>query len=220
MRKKGRGRERDAGEAPENWRERPSHAERRPEAGRPDEVGRQAEAGRPRKKSRVKQWLFILFLIVAAFAAGFGWQYTRAESLEGALEEARREVAFTRLEATLAAATFQVYRGAYEPARQLASDFFTGLQSHVDAAPVGARPELLEILAERDRMITLLSRGEPESRAALAGLYARYRATTRGTQPPDTGAGPANTGGGAAEDTPGGLSSAAGVEGGIGAGGS
>jgi hypothetical protein len=122
------------------------------------------------------QWVLVSALaVVFAFALGFGWQYGRAASAQDELRQARQELTFKRLEATLAAAAIQAQHGSYETARTLASDFYGGLQRHIGAAPADARPELEDILARRDDVITILSREQPQGPEVLAGLAARFR---------------------------------------------
>lgn len=113
--------------------------------------------------------------VVLAFLIGFGWQAMRAGRLDDQLERTERQLAFTSLEATLGAAAIEADRGSHEASRQLTSDFFTGLQSAIDRAPAEAREPLRAILGERDATITMLSRGDPESRHHLGRLFLRYR---------------------------------------------
>lgn len=119
---------------------------------------------------------------IAGFALGAGWQYSSARAYRGELEttrveldSTRHDLTFQRLEATLGAATIEAQRGNHESARRLASDFFTGLQAAVDSAADSARPTLSSILAQRDVIITELSRASLESGGVLAELFADYR---------------------------------------------
>ena len=129
--------------------------------------------------------------IVVAFFAGFGWQFARAHSLQGQLDRTSRELTFQRMEATLGAATIEAQRGGFEPARQLASDFFTRLQAAADQAPAAGQPQLQQILAQRDPIITELSRGDTQSGAVLAGLFVRYRVAVGEAPATPAGATPA-----------------------------
>lgn len=125
--------------------------------------------------SRGKQLLFLAAAIILAFLVGFVWQNMRADRLEGELERVSQELEFQRLESTVAAATIQAQQGNYEDARQRASDFFSRLQQELPDAPAEARPELEELMNERDSAITLLSRSEPESQFLMQRLYSSYR---------------------------------------------
>jgi len=141
--------------------------------------------------SRTRSALFIAGGVVVAFLVGFGWQFARAHSLQGQLDQTERELTFQRLEATLGAATIEAQRGGFEPARQLASDFFTRLQAAADQAPAAGQPQLQQILSQRDAVITALSRGDTQSGAVLAGLFVRYRIAVGET--PATPTAPAGT---------------------------
>lgn len=137
--------------------------------------------------NRWKTGVVIASGVAVAFLAGFGWQYARAEAIEDQADRLRRELAFQTLGAELGAAAFDACRGSYEPARRAASDFFTGLQANIGRAPESVAPDFSAILAERDDVITMLSRAEPNSADTLAVLFARYRdaaAKTAGPQAP------------------------------------
>lgn len=112
---------------------------------------------------------------VLAFAAGFLWQNARARAVQEKLDTANVELTFERLQSTLAAATIESDRGNYEIARQLASEFFTGLQTDLHRAPEARHDELRRILAQRDVIITAASRSDPQTGSLLAQLYGTYR---------------------------------------------
>jgi Tfp pilus assembly protein PilX len=121
------------------------------------------------------RWMVMTILIVVAFLVGSGIQYFRANRLAGQLEETQHALAFTRLEATLGAATIEAQRQSYESSRQLASDFFTQLQQHIEDAPPEAQGELRGLLGERDAIITMLSRFDAQSGNVLSRAFVRYR---------------------------------------------
>jgi hypothetical protein len=94
---------------------------------------------RTRSTTGSGKWpLIALIAAVVGFLIGFGWQFLRARALAGELDLARREATYNGLENTLAAATIEAMRGAYEPARQQASNFFSGLISSIDTAKVAS----------------------------------------------------------------------------------
>lgn len=132
--------------------------------------------------TRTQRGLLIAVAILLAFGCGFGWQYTRAQTLEGEVAAARRDLAFAELEATLAAAAVQAHRDDFEAARQLTSDFFTALQANIDRAPPDAREELASILGRRDQLITYLSRADPQGREMLTNTFLRYRVAIGGPE--------------------------------------
>lgn len=112
---------------------------------------------------------------VLAFAIGYFWQNTRARGIQDRLDTANVELTFERLENKLAAATIEADRGNYEIARQLSSEFFTGLQTDLDRAAEARQPELRRILTQRDVIITSASRSDPQTGSLLAQLYGTYR---------------------------------------------
>jgi len=126
--------------------------------------------------TRARKTFAIVGGIVVAFLVGFGWQFVRAHGLQGQLDQAQKELTFQRMEATLGAATIEAQRGGFEPARQLASDFFTRLQGAIETVPDNEKSPLREILQQRDAVITELSRSDGQSGAVLASLFVRYRA--------------------------------------------
>jgi hypothetical protein len=112
---------------------------------------------------------------IVAFAIGALWQYSSARSYADRLATTDSALAFQRLEATLGAATIEAQRGSHEISRQLASDFFSGLQSEIGRADGERRLAFQDILQRRDAMITSLSRSDPQAGAMLAQLFTRYR---------------------------------------------
>ena len=116
-----------------------------------------------------------VIMTVVAFLIGFGWQYMRVRTLDGDLTEVTEQFTFKRLEATLGAATIEAYRGNYELSRQLASNFFTGLQDGIQRAPEDKRTELNAIMRQRDVIITAASRSDPQTASLMGQLYSTYR---------------------------------------------
>jgi hypothetical protein len=112
---------------------------------------------------------------ILGFALGAGWQYAASRGPVRDLDQTRTELAFQQLEATLGAATIEAQRGSYELARQLASSFFTGLQTHLGSAPQDQQAAFTDLLQQRDPMITALSRGDPQTGSMLAQMFMRYR---------------------------------------------
>ncbi|HEU4875287.1 MAG TPA: hypothetical protein VFT44_19430 [Pyrinomonadaceae bacterium] len=94
-------------------------------------------------------------------------------------DAAQRGVRLAQLQNTLAAAVIDVQRGHYERARQLTSDFYTNLRRQVDGdsgslfTPV-QREGLSSLLGERDELITLLARSDPEATDRLFNVYSTY----------------------------------------------
>jgi hypothetical protein len=113
--------------------------------------------------------------LLLAFLAGFLPQWSRARALEGELERTRFELALSRLEGRLGAALAEAQRSNYERARQLMTGVFSELQERtVFIEPPARRGELEAVLAERDEIITLLSRADPEATQRLNLIYTRF----------------------------------------------
>lgn len=94
-------------------------------------------------------------------------------------DAAQRGVRLAQLQNTLAAAVIDVQRGHYEPARQLTSDFYTNLRRQVDGDSgllftPSQREGLSSLLTERDELITLLARSDPEATDRLFNVYSTY----------------------------------------------
>jgi hypothetical protein len=112
---------------------------------------------------------------IAGFAIGALWQYASARGYSQRLDQTEHALTFKQLEALLGAATIEAQRGSHEIGRQLASEFFGGLQVAMPRAEPGERQAFQEILDRRDAMITALSRADPQSGPMLAQLFMRYR---------------------------------------------
>jgi hypothetical protein len=137
---------------------------------------------------QVRTILIALAAALVAFAAGSLWQYGRARPRVERLATVERDLTLQRLEATLGTATIEAYRGSHEIARQLASDFFTRLQSHYQSAEPQQQQAFQEILASRDLIITALSRADPQAGSMLAQLFMRYRISLGEPVGPEAGA--------------------------------
>jgi hypothetical protein len=122
------------------------------------------------------RWIGIAVLAaVLAFAAGFLPQWQRARTLDRDLTATRHELATARLQGRLGAAVTESMRSNYERSRQLMTDFFRDAQAHLAAVEdPRQRQELQGMLRERDELITLLARSEPESTQRLMLLYTRF----------------------------------------------
>ena len=113
--------------------------------------------------------------LVAAFLVGFLPQRARANRLDDALRHKRHELQMARLEGRLGAALAESLRGNHERARQLVSDFYVELQGTVHRVGDPRQRQALDgILAQRDEVITLLSRAQPEATQRLMILYTTY----------------------------------------------
>jgi hypothetical protein len=112
---------------------------------------------------------------VIVFLIGFLPQWSRARGLEAELEETRFELELARLEGQLGAALAESMRSNYERARQLMVGFFSRLEGRIAQVEDPAqRRELQALLKQRDEIITLLARAEPEATQRLMLMYTAY----------------------------------------------
>lgn len=125
--------------------------------------------------SREKVVLALAAVVALSLLALLVLQRTRTGQVEAELARVRTELALQQHESTLAVVAIEAGRGSFEIARQLASEFFSGLQATVGEAPENARPVFDDILAQRDPMITALSRADAQAAPQLVQLLMRYR---------------------------------------------
>ncbi|MFL5385961.1 MAG: hypothetical protein ACJ8GN_25880 [Longimicrobiaceae bacterium] len=117
--------------------------------------------------------------LVIAFLLGFVPQFVAKRGANRDLAASRQELAATRgelglhrLQGRLGAAMAESLRGNYERSRQLMGAYFTGLQEALPAVRDPRRRQAFTgILGQRDEIITLLSRAQPESSQRLMLLY-------------------------------------------------
>lgn len=120
----------------------------------------------------------VLLLAIAAavvFLLGFVPQWIQNRSMAAELQEVRAERSMLDLGGRLGAALAESQRGNYERARQLMTTFFSELQASADQLrDPHARQEMRVLLEQRDEIITLLSRAEPEATSRLNIMYTRF----------------------------------------------
>ena len=126
-------------------------------------------------KSDTRMWLVVVGAVLIAFLIGYGWQRMRADGIAEELQQTEHALEVQRIQATLAAAAVEALSGSFEIARQHTSDFFTTLQAELARMPDSVRPQMNELLARRDAMITALSRNDTQSGPQLAQMLRRYR---------------------------------------------
>jgi uncharacterized protein with PIN domain len=128
---------------------------------------------------------FIIYagVLLAVFLLGLIPMWLKARESARGLAEAERQLTLVRMQSNLASAVIDARRGDYEPARQVASQFFTSLRAEIDKGDASAftqaqREGLQPLFAGRDDIITLLARGDPASADRLSDLYVSYRKLT------------------------------------------
>jgi hypothetical protein len=134
-----------------------------------------------------RRWLIWAGLVVVAFLLGLLPMWWSKSNVSAELERARVELQRQEHLNSLSAAAVYARRGEYETSRQYASKFFTDMQAELDNAESKVltpqdRMQLPQLLANRDDIITLLSRADPASAERLSNLFVEYRAATGGVQ--------------------------------------
>ena len=99
--------------------------------------------------------------------------------LSADLATRNKELHRSRVLSSLSASAIYARRGEYETARQNASLFFTDVRSEMDKGADGILTEqerigLSRVMAERDEIITLLSRNDPAAAERLSNAFVEY----------------------------------------------
>lgn len=124
-------------------------------------------------------------LSLGFFLLGFLPMWRKATSAIEQRDAAQREVRLSQMQNSLAVAIVDVQRGDYEPARQTTSEFYKNLRNQIDAGSASIftaiqRERLRPLLDERDQVITLLARSDPDSADRLFSLYSTYKKLNNG----------------------------------------
>ena len=133
----------------------------------------------------LKKWLIGIGALLLAFLIGFVPMWLNNRQLNRSLEERARELRRGRIQNVLASAAIYARRGEYETARQNSSSFYTELAQEMDKGQNSILTEqerlgMNTVLAERDEMITLLSRNDPAAGERLSNVFVEYSNVTRG----------------------------------------
>lgn len=120
-----------------------------------------------------------LALLGASFVAGYllqgnatGEARAALADSSSALGQVRHDFSGMRLITRVGAALAEVERANYERGRQLISSFYEELDRYAPTlTDAGARTAFDRAAAQRDEIITLLSRAEPEAKQRLALMY-------------------------------------------------
>lgn len=131
------------------------------------------------KSNPMTKWLIGAAVILLAFLLGFVPMWLSNRQLSAELSTRDKELRRSRIQNTLTAATIYARRGEYETARQNTSTFFTDISSEIDKGTDGILSEqeriaLTRVMAERDEVITLLSRNDPASAERLSNVFVEY----------------------------------------------
>ena len=131
------------------------------------------------KSNGITKWLIGVAVILLAFLIGLVPMWLTKLELASQFVTVEKELRRNRMQNTLASATIYARRGEYETARQNTSIFFTEVHSEMDKGNDGILSEqerigLNRVMAERDEIITLLSRNDPASAERLSNAFIEY----------------------------------------------
>ena len=85
-----------------------------------------------RTTSSIRRVIIYAALLLVGFLFGFVPMWLKSRECSGSLSQAEHQVSIGRIENGLASAAIDARRGAYEPARQSASNFYTSLRAEID----------------------------------------------------------------------------------------
>lgn len=129
----------------------------------------------PPRGNAARRFLFVAFLLIAAFLGGFIPQWLEARSLRAELNEIELEVRLADAHRKLGMASHEAQRSNYASAAQAAAQFFdqsaTLARTDALANEPRTRVALLSYTSERDEVMALLSAGDPAARERLAGMF-------------------------------------------------
>lgn len=133
----------------------------------------------------LRRWLIRIGALLLAFLIGFVPMWLNNRQLNRSLEERDREIRRGRIQNVLASAAIYARRGEYETARQNTSSFYTDLSQEMDkgASSILTEQERLgmnTVMAERDELITLLSRNDPAAGERLSNVFVEFSNVTHG----------------------------------------
>ena len=125
-------------------------------------------------------------IAIAAFLAGFIPMWFSARTTREQLQESKARVARDEISISLGSAAIHARHGDYEIARQQTSRFFTALREETGRAAESVfssaeRERVAPLFAQRDKLITLLARGDPASADRLSDLYLGYQKAVQGS---------------------------------------
>jgi hypothetical protein len=133
----------------------------------------------------LRRWLIRIGALLLAFLIGFVPMWLNNRQLNRSLEERDRELRRGRIQNVLASAAIYARRGEYETARQNTSSFYTEISQEMDRGENSILTEqerlgMNTVMAERDELITLLSRNDPAAGERLSSVFIEYSNLTHG----------------------------------------
>ena len=125
------------------------------------------------------KWLIGIGLLIVAFLLGFVPMWLSNRQLSADIANRDKELRRSKIQNTLTTATIYARRGEYETSRQNTSSFFTEVRAEMDKGDAGILNEqerigLNRVMAERDEIVTLLSRNDPAAAERLSNAFVEY----------------------------------------------
>ena len=147
----------------------------------------------PPKTTREIPWKKIgiyAAVAISCFTLGIVPMWLKARQYAEELQTTQQEFRLKQMENVLAAAVISADRGDYEPARQMASDFFNAVRSQVERGQGSdlSNAQIAKVrflLDNRDDIITLLARSDPAAADRLSDMYVAYRRAVNDVSVPD-----------------------------------
>ena len=123
--------------------------------------------------------MVVAVLVVAAFLAGFLPSYAKANRLENALREARREHSMAQVRDLACLAYFQASQKDYGLAASTSTRFFDRTREAANqASDSSVRQPLEGLLSLRDPITAKLAKGDPGVLTDLQTLFVKARQAT------------------------------------------
>lgn len=122
--------------------------------------------------------LVTVFLVAAAFLAGFLPEYVAAQRAAGQLRLARQQNTYGQLRDLAALAYVQAVQKNYGLAADTAARYFNRAREMANQAPGDARQGFQALLAPRDKVTGELARGDPAVLSDLQDLFLKTRQAT------------------------------------------
>lgn len=120
--------------------------------------------------------IVVAALILAAFLGGFVPQYSRAVRLESELEQARQDRDLAQLRDLISMAYFQATQRNYGLAAGASTEYFNRVREvSAQTSDPAAKKQLEEISSLRDKVTSLLARGDAAVMSDLQNLFQKTR---------------------------------------------
>lgn len=122
-----------------------------------------------------RRFLFVVFLLAAAFLGGFVPQWIKVRNLSTQVQTMDLQLRLANAHRLVGVASEEAQRSNYASAAQAAAQFFDQCATLVRTESFEKEPRtrvaLLSYTAQRDQVMALLSAADPAAREKLAGMF-------------------------------------------------